>query len=87
MSGDPAGRTPADERRDGGLSPGDVARRLGVAVTTLRSWDRRYGLGPAGRTSGRHRRYTADDVARVELMHRLSADGVPPAEAARLARD
>ncbi|MFD7406488.1 MerR family DNA-binding transcriptional regulator [Streptomyces sp. NPDC059866] len=35
---------------DGGLTTGEVARRLGVAPTTVRSWDRRYGLAPTGRT-------------------------------------
>lgn len=32
-----------------GLTTGALARRLGVSPTTLRSWDRRYGLGPAVR--------------------------------------
>ncbi|MEE1938454.1 MerR family transcriptional regulator [Streptomyces sp. TRM 70361] len=69
-----------------GLSTGAVARRLGVSSTTLRSWDRRYGLGPTGRTDGRHRRWSPRDVAVLELMCRLTASGVPPAEAARQAR-
>ncbi|MEV7283195.1 MerR family transcriptional regulator [Streptomyces sp. NPDC093252] len=69
-----------------GLSTGAVARRLGVSPTTLRSWDRRYGLGPALRSQGRHRRWGPRDVAMVEEMCRLAADGVPPAEAARVAR-
>ncbi|MFD3512845.1 MerR family transcriptional regulator [Streptomyces sp. NPDC058657] len=69
-----------------GLSTGAVARRLGVAPTTLRSWDRRYGIGPAVRGDGRHRRWTAADVALLERMCALTARGVPPAEAARLAR-
>ena len=47
-----------------------VARRLGVAPATLRTWDRRYGLGPSGHTTGRHRRYAAADLARLELMLR-----------------
>ncbi|GHH49752.1 MerR family transcriptional regulator [Streptomyces candidus] len=70
-----------------GLTTGAVARRLGVAPTTLRSWDRRYGIGPAVRDDGRHRRWTADDVALLERMCALTARGVPPADAARLARD
>src|SRR5262245_61301382 len=69
-----------------GLSAGEVARRLGVAVTTVRTWDRRYGLGPARREPGRHRRYGPGDLARLELMRRLIGDGVAPAEAARVAR-
>ncbi|MEU6309346.1 MerR family transcriptional regulator [Streptomyces sp. NPDC047014] len=68
-----------------GLTTGDVARRLGVAPTTLRSWDRRYGLGPAARQDGRHRRWTAGDIAVLREMCRLTASGVPPAEAARAA--
>lgn len=58
-----------------------------MAPTTVRSWDRRYGLGPAARTGGRHRRWTAGDVARLERMCALTAIGLPPAEAARLALD
>lgn len=69
------------------MSAGEVARRLGVAATTVRTWDRRYGLGPAHREPGRHRRYDERDLDRLLLMRRLVADGVEPAEAARVARD
>jgi DNA-binding transcriptional MerR regulator len=68
-----------------GLTAGAVARRLGVAVTTLRTWHQRYGLGPTGHQPGRHRRYTESDLARLEVMRRLTAAGLPPAEAARRA--
>ncbi|MEU1277976.1 MerR family transcriptional regulator [Streptomyces sp. NPDC005805] len=68
------------------LSTGAVARRLGVAATTLRSWERRYGIGPAVREDGRHRRWTRGDIALVEEMCRLTGQGVPPAEAARAAQ-
>ncbi|MEU6863419.1 MerR family transcriptional regulator [Streptomyces sp. NPDC046876] len=68
------------------LSTGAVARRLGVSPTTVRSWERRYAIGPAHREDGRHRRWTPQDIARLELMCRLTAQGVPPAEAARTAR-
>nr|WP_259446445.1 MerR family transcriptional regulator [Streptomyces geysiriensis] len=71
----------------GGLSTGEVARRLGVAPTTVRTWDRRYGLGPAAHTGGRHRRWTPEDLARLERMCALTATGLPPSEAARLALD
>lgn len=77
----------AAPRVGGGLTTGEVARRLGVAPTTVRSWDRRYGLGPTAHTGGRHRRWTAVDVARLERMCALTATGLPPAEAARLALD
>jgi DNA-binding transcriptional MerR regulator len=71
---------------DDGLTAGAVARRLGVAVTTLRTWHQRYDLGPSSHEPGKHRRYTAEDVARLELMQRLTADGVPSGEAARWVR-
>ncbi|WP_326587201.1 MerR family transcriptional regulator [Streptomyces sp. NBC_01294] len=69
-----------------GMTSGAVARRLGVAPTTLRSWDRRYGIGPAAREHGRHRRWTPADIAVLQEMCRLTASGVPPAEAARAAQ-
>ncbi|MBQ1076118.1 MerR family transcriptional regulator [Micromonospora sp. C31] len=71
---------------DEALSAGAVARRLGVAVTTLRTWHQRYGLGPSEHVPGHHRRYTPADLARLEIMRRLTAQGVTPAEAARWAR-
>jgi MerR family transcriptional regulator, light-induced transcriptional regulator len=60
-----------------------VARRLGVAPATLRTWDRRYGLGPSQHTAGAHRRYTADDLERLHFMRRLVLAGISPADAAR----
>ncbi|NYH78490.1 DNA-binding transcriptional MerR regulator [Actinopolyspora biskrensis] len=67
------------------LSVAAVARRLGVAPATLRTWDRRYGLGPTEHSSGSHRRYGPDDVARLELMQHALLRGASPAEAARYA--
>ncbi|WP_329624907.1 cobalamin B12-binding domain-containing protein [Streptomyces sp. NBC_01255] len=69
-----------------GVTTGAVARRLGVSPTTLRSWDQRYGIGPAVREDGRHRRWSPTDIALLEAMCRLTTSGVPPAEAARVAR-
>ncbi|GAA3066954.1 hypothetical protein GCM10010464_34010 [Pseudonocardia yunnanensis] len=62
-----------------------AARRLGVAPATLRTWDRRYGIGPTEHTPGRHRRYSAEDLARLELMQRALVRGVSPADAAAYA--
>ncbi|XVU25627.1 MerR family transcriptional regulator [Actinoplanes sp. CA-054009] len=69
-----------------GLTAGAVARRLGVAVTTLRTWHQRYGLGPSSHVPGHHRRYTEQDLDRLKVMQRLTAQGVAPAEAAAWAR-
>jgi len=60
------------------LTVAAVARRLGVAPATLRTWDRRYGIGPTNHDSGTHRRYSASDVTRLSAMVRLIAAGVTP---------
>lgn len=73
------------DEREPALTIGAVARRLGLAVPTLRSWDRRYGLGPSAHEPGKHRRYTRDDFARLRRMSELTGEGVPPASAARIA--
>ncbi len=65
------------------LSVGAAAARLGVAPETLRSWGRRYGLTPSGRTGGGHRRYAPADLERLLRMQRLVAEGCSAAEAAR----
>lgn len=64
------------------LSAGEAAHLIGVAVTTLRTWDRRYGLGPQDHQTGRHRRYAPEDLRRLAEMQRLTGQGVPPAQAA-----
>lgn len=81
-----ARREAAAPPAEAGVTTGALARRLGVSPTTLRSWDRRYGVGPAVRSDGQHRRWTPQDVAMLEEMCRLTSAGVPPAEAARTAR-
>ena len=67
------------------LSVAAVARKLGIAPATLRTWDRRYGIGPADHTPGRHRRYSAADLARLELMRYALLHGATPAAAANYA--
>ncbi|HEY2125970.1 MAG TPA: MerR family transcriptional regulator [Streptosporangiaceae bacterium] len=68
-----------------GFSVGAVARRLGVAPSTLRTWNRRYGIGAREFSPGRHRRYTAEDITRLEHMQRLILRGAAPADAAQAA--
>ncbi len=67
------------------LSVATVARMLGIAPATLRTWDRRYGIGPSAHAPGRHRRYSPEDVARLKTMRHALVRGVGPAEAARYA--
>ncbi|GAA4078921.1 MerR family transcriptional regulator [Nonomuraea soli] len=68
------------------FAAGVVARRLGLPVSTLRSWNNRYGVGPSDHQRGRHRRYTESDIAALIIMRRLIAQGSPPAAAARTAQ-
>ena len=68
------------------LTVAAVARRIGVAPATLRTWDRRYGLGPSLHEAGSHRRYCPADLAKLTLMRRLISTGVSPADAAEQAK-
>lgn len=69
------------------LTVAAVARRLGVAPATLRTWARRYDLGPSEHQEGEHRRYCPADLAKLTLMRRLIVAGVAPAEAAEQAKN
>jgi DNA-binding transcriptional MerR regulator len=62
-----------------------AARQLGIPAATLRTWERRHGIGPSGRSAGGHRRYASDDLMRLRAMRTLVETGVPPAQAAPLA--
>ena len=62
-----------------------VSDELGVSPSTLRTWERRYGLGPAQRETGERRRYQTEDVDRLRaMMHHVRA-GMSAAEAAKRA--
>lgn len=64
-----------------------VARMVGVAPSTLRTWARRYGLEPSGHRSGLHRRYSETDVARLRHMRALAQAGLSSRDAARRAME
>jgi MerR family transcriptional regulator, light-induced transcriptional regulator len=64
---------------------GDLARRVGVRVDTLRAWERRYGLLNPHRSAGGFRLYSSDDEAVVRAMLSEIYRGYPPAQAAKLA--
>ena len=53
--------------------------------STLRTWERRYGLGPAQREAGARRRYLPEDVERLRAMIHHVRAGLPAAEAAKRA--
>jgi MerR family transcriptional regulator, light-induced transcriptional regulator len=64
-----------------------VADRVGVPIATLRSWNQRYGIGPADHSPGRHRLYSEADIALVQQMRRLIGRGANPGSVARAALD
>ena len=72
-------------RAGGSWTPGMVAETLGVSPVTLRTWASRYGVGPSLRADGRHRRYSDEDVRRLQYMQRLIQRGIRAREAAAAA--
>ena len=69
---------------DAPLTVTAVSSKLGVSASTLRTWERRYGLGPGERSAGSHRRYLPEDVARLSHMIELIQSGVTPSDAAAI---
>jgi DNA-binding transcriptional MerR regulator len=65
------------------MAIGEVARRTGVTVPTLRAWEHRYGLLVPVRTPGGHRRYREEDVQRVLAVLELTGQGWAVGAAAR----
>ena len=57
---------------------------LNLPAPTIRSWERRYGVPVAGRSSGGHRRYSQDQLDQLRRMRDLVAQGRRPVDAAAL---
>jgi DNA-binding transcriptional MerR regulator/methylmalonyl-CoA mutase cobalamin-binding subunit len=60
-----------------------VSEQTGVHETTLRAWERRYGIPTPRRTESRYRLYSEKDIRLVREMQRLCSEGMAAAEAAR----
>ena len=58
-------------------SIGEFARLCGITATTLRAWQRRYGLLKPLRTDGGHRLYSDDDVQQALKILDWVKKGVP----------
>ena len=68
----------------GALSVAMVAERIGVSPSTIRTWERRYGLATThSRNSGAHRRYSPSDVQLLQRMAALIKSGVRASDAAQ----
>jgi methanogenic corrinoid protein MtbC1 len=60
------------------LTIGAVSTATGVAVNTLRTWERRYGFPAPARSDGGQRLYAESDVARLKLVARALERGHRP---------
>jgi DNA-binding transcriptional MerR regulator len=68
------------------LRIGTVAREAGVSVDTVRYYERRGLLRPAGRLPSGYRLYTDAAVARIRLARQLQGLGMTLEEVAELLR-
>jgi MerR family transcriptional regulator, light-induced transcriptional regulator len=62
----------------------EVESRTGVPATTLRQWERRYGLPNPQRASSGYRLYSQQDIGCIEFMRNQISSGVPASRAAQL---
>lgn len=63
-----------------------AAERVGISASTLRAWERRYGVVTPDRTEAGYRVYSEDDVRALARMARLVEAGRPPSLAAQEAQ-
>ena len=50
---------------------GDVAEILGISISTLRFWEKKFTVIKPKRTSGNTRYYTLDDIEKIKLVYYL----------------
>jgi len=63
-----------------------VSSITGIKMSTLRAWERRYGVTQPRRTEGGYRLYSEEDVARLVRIKHLLGKGFKVSEAAALVR-
>ena len=61
-----------------------ASEMTGIPVTTLRSWEKTFGVVRPCRTEGGHRLYSQDDIARLRWLKAKIDEGVQPSVAHRL---
>jgi len=78
-------RSPKSPAPAGAMSIGALSKATGIAVETLRTWERRYGVPVASRKPSGHRLYPAAAVEPLRRVAQLLARGHRPAEVLALA--
>jgi MerR family transcriptional regulator, light-induced transcriptional regulator len=66
------------------FTAGEVENRTSVPATTLRQWERRYGLPNPQRTPSGYRLYSQHDIACIEFFKSRIAAGISASRAAQL---
>jgi DNA-binding transcriptional MerR regulator len=77
----------AEARKATAFRSGEIARRAGVSVDTLRHYERRGLLPPPARLANGYRLYPAAALERVLLIQRALAVGFTIGELAKLLRE
>jgi len=67
------------------MNVSELAREVGIAPSAVRFYERRGILPPAPRRGNGYRRYTADDLCRLEVVVSLRRLGLELSTAGRLA--
>ncbi len=65
----------------------EVEARTSVPATTLRQWERRYGVPNPNRTASGYRMYSPLDMACIEFLKNHILEGIPISRAAELWRE
>jgi MerR family transcriptional regulator, light-induced transcriptional regulator len=66
------------------FTAGEVEERTGVPATTLRQWERRYGLPNPQRTASGYRLYSQNDITLIEFFKARISEGISVSRAAQL---
>lgn len=61
-----------------------VAEMTGIPASTLRAWERRYGIPSPERTPSAYRLYSDEDVDLLRRMKCMCEGGIAPSEASRM---
>lgn len=80
--GAPEGASAAD-----GVSIRDASELLQIPAATIRSWERRYGVPPTGRSTGGHRRFSPEDLLALRRLRDEISRGRRAADAAALVKE
>lgn len=66
------------------FTAGEVEERTGVPATTLRQWERRYGLPNPHRSPSGYRLYSQNDLSVIEFFKARIGEGISVSRAAQL---